>query len=182
MMIWLALVAHLFSAHTGTRQDWVEADVATKRLPPAAFPSLPVAVRKDLERRGCTVPQSFAATRAGNVARGRFTSATATDWAVLCSVERVSTILVFRGGSVPASAELGRYPDSNFLQVIDGRGLIGYSRAIAVANARVIREHNRDNPDLPRLDHDGIDDIFVEKGSSIWYWYRGGWRELWGAD
>ena len=181
MTRWLTLAAHLFFLNVVAGQDWARADLATKRLPPAAFFNVPVAVRNDLERRGCTVPQSFAATRAGNVVRGRFTSATGTDWAVLCSVERVSIILVFRNGTVPA-AELGRKPDSNFLQVIDGQGSVGYSRAIAVADARMIHTHNRDNRDLPRLDHDGIDDIFIEKSSTIWYWYRGRWWELAGAD
>jgi hypothetical protein len=182
MMLWFTLAAHLLCPSAGTGQDWAGADVATTRLRPAAFPDLPVAVRKDLERRGCTVPQSFAAARAENVARGRFTSATGRDWAVLCSVARVSTILVFRGGTVPAVAELGRSPDSNFLQAVDDHGAVGYSRAIAVADARMIRAHNRDNPDLPRLDHDGINDIFVEKASTIWYWYRGRWLGLSGVD
>jgi hypothetical protein len=34
----------------------------------------------------------------------------------------------------------------------------------------------------PPLDHDGIDDGVVEKGSSVWYWYRGRWLELTGSN
>jgi hypothetical protein len=69
-----------------------------------------------------------------------------------------------------------------FLQVVGANGAIGYSRALGVANAKYIREHNRNDPNLPRLNHDGINDIFVEKGSSVWYWYGGRWLELSGAD
>jgi hypothetical protein len=35
---------------------------------------------------------------------------------------------------------------------------------------------------MPRLDHDGIEDSFIEKGSTIWHWYDEQWRELPGAD
>ncbi len=182
MLSWLTLLATFALFGASSAQDWVGADLATKRLSPAAFTSLSLAVRNDLERRGCTIPQSFAAKRPGNIVRGRFTSATETDWAVLCSVERVSSILVFRGGSVSSVAELARYADSTFLQVVGANGAIGYSRALGVANAKYIREHNRNDPNLPRLNHDGINDIFVEKGSSVWYWYGGRWLELSGAD
>jgi hypothetical protein len=53
-----------------------------------------------------------------------------------------------------------------------------------VASARLIREYQRGfgGPASPPLDHDGIDDSFLEKGSSVWYWYRGQWLELQGAD
>jgi len=94
----------------------------------------------------------------------------------------VSSILVFRGGSVSSVAELARYPDSTFLQVIGENGAVGYSRAIRVAGAKYIREHNRDDPSLPRFDHEGIDDAFVKKASSIWYWRAGSWLKLSGAD
>jgi len=182
MLIRLVLIATLGLFARGSPQDFEKADLATKRLAPAMFASLPLGIRRDLEKRGCTIPQSFAATRVENVVRGRFTSATETDWAVLCSVERVSSILVFRGGSLSSVAELARYADSTFLQVVGANGAIGYSRALGVADAKYIRAHNRNDPNLPRLNHDGINDIFVEKGSSVWYWQGGRWLELSGAD
>jgi hypothetical protein len=94
----------------------------------------------------------------------------------------VSSILVFRSGSVSSVAELASFPDSTFLQVVGPNDAIGYSRAIVAATAGYIRERNRSNPKLPRLDHDGINDLFVEKGSSVWYWDGGRWLELDGAD
>jgi len=77
-----------------TAQDWERANAETVRLKPAAFSALPVAIRQELERRGCEVPQTFSNKAAHNVIRGRFTSATQKDVAVLCSKQRVSTVLV----------------------------------------------------------------------------------------
>ena len=182
MLTRLVLVATLGLLASGSPQDFEKADLTTKRLAPAIFASLPLGIRRNLETRGCTIPQAFTANRPGNVIRGRFTSAAATDWAALCSVNRVSSILVFRGGSVSSVAELATFPDSTFLQVVGPNAAIGYSRTIVAATAGYIRERNRNNPQLPRLDHDGINDLFVEKGSSVWYWDGGRWLELDGAD
>jgi hypothetical protein len=33
-----------------------------------------------------------------------------------------------------------------------------------------------------RIDHNGIDDAFLEKASITWYWYKGRWMQLQGAD
>lgn len=182
MLIRLVFIATLGLFTRGSTQDWEKADLETKRLAPAMFSRLPAGIRRDLEKRGCTIPQAFTANRPGSVISGRFTSTVKTDWAVLCSVDRASSILVFRGGSVSSVAELANFPDSTFLQVVGPNDAIGYSRAIVVATAGYIREHNRSNLTLPRLGHDGINDLFVEKGSSIWYWDGGRWLELNGAD
>ena len=182
MLTRLVLIATLGLCARGSTQDFEKADLATKRLAPAMFASLPLGIRRDLEKRGCTIPQAFTANRPSNVISGRFTSPAKTDWAALCSVNRVSSILVFRGGSVSDVAELAPFPDSTFLQVVGPNDTIGYSRAIVAATAGYIRERNRSNPKLPRLDHDGINDLFVEKGSSVWYWNGARWLELDGAD
>ena len=168
-----------------TSQDWQAANKATVRLKPSAFPDLPVTVRRYLERRGCEIPQAFSANKSPhNVVRGQFTSAAQTDIAVLCSKDQVSSVLVFRGGTTSAVAVLARHPDEGFLQVIDAGGVVGYSRALSVASPSYIREHYAayGGPKPPSLDHDGINDIFIEKASIVWYWYRGRWLQLQGAD
>ena len=164
-------------------QDWEAANAGTIRLKPSAFPSLPIRVRDYLERRKCAIPQSFLGKTPHNVVRGRFTSATRTDIAVLCSVDKVSSVLVFRGGATSEVSELAPHPDEMFLQVVNP-GVAGYSRALGVADARYIREHHAayGGPQPPPLDHDGINDMFVEKASVVWYWYRGEWLQLQGAD
>lgn len=162
---------------------WESADRATKRLAPSAFVDLPAAIRKELGRRGCTIPQPFGATRRRNAIKGHFTSARQVDWAILCSVRRTSTILVFRHGSPSDVAEIAALLDSTFLQQLS-EGTIGYSRALSVANTEFIRVQfeRHGGPTPPPLDHDGIDDAFVEKGSSVWYWDGGRWLQLTGAD
>jgi hypothetical protein len=183
MRRWIALLVTFVPINAAESQDWARADQATRRLAPSAFVRLPAAVRAELERRGCTIPQPFSATQPANVITGRFTSTAGTDWAVLCSRQRTSSILVFRGGSASAVAEIASHPDINFLQAIGG-GVIGYSRALGVADAKYIQDHHEryGGPKPPPLDHEGINDIFVEKGSSVWYWHRGHWLKFAGAD
>ncbi len=183
----IALVAALTALsidHVTAGQDWQAADAATIRLKPSSFSELPMTVRRYLERRGCGIPQAFSSNAPHNVVWGRFTSSTQTDIAVLCSKARTSTILVFRGGTTTAVAQLARGTDRDFLQVVDAGGVVGYSRALGVATPSYIREHYAAyaGPKPPPMDHDGINDIFVGKASVVWYWYRGRWHQLQGAD
>jgi hypothetical protein len=130
------------------------------------------------------VPQTYIGTKRHNVVRGRFTSATQMDIAVLCSRDGVSTIVVFRGDSASHIAELAASPDAGYLQVIDSDNHVGFSRDISVAAPADIRSHARAHGGAvpAQLEHDGIDDAFAEKGSVVWYWYRGKWLRLQGTD
>ena len=175
----------LESATRGSAQvDLDRADRATIRLSPSAFPELPGAVRRELERRGCVIPQAFSNRTPHNIVRGRFTSSAHKDWAVLCSRRQVSSILVFRSGSVASVLELARQPDRDRLQHVGPGGVIGYSRALGVADPKFIKEHHEwyGGPKPPPLDHDGINDMFVGKASVVWYRYAGRWLQLTGAD
>ena len=179
---------------THTLAEFERADEETVRLAPDAFENLPADVQEELAARGCTIPQTFYArfpeifenVEQSNVIRGRFTQADQTDIAVLCSRERVSSILVFRGGSAEEVDELASKADARYLQGI-GNGEIGFSRALGVASPKYIRScfealEHYGVPEPPPLDHDGIDDYFSEKASTIWYWYGGEWLALAGAD
>ncbi|MGH9159190.1 MAG: hypothetical protein ACRD2X_04305 [Vicinamibacteraceae bacterium] len=166
-------------------QEWDRADLATVRLLPSTFAHLPGKVRVELERRGCTIPQTFLGGSPHNVVRGRFTAHEQLDWAILCSVNRSSSILVFRGGSPSEVAEIATSPDAAYLQVISELAEIGFSRAIGTVDAKYIREHHQEygGPEPPTvLDHEGIDDAFAEKASVVWYWHHGRWLRLTGAD
>lgn len=163
--------------------DWDRADEATIRLQPSELKELPGPIQNELERRGCTIPQVHSGAEPGNVVRGRFTSPDQVDVAVLCSRDRVSSILVFRGESVTSVAELAPQPDRNYLQGIGG-GRIGFSRALGAADPQYIQEHYEayGGPRPPPLNQDGINDIFMEKASVVWYWHEGQWLQLTGAD
>lgn len=185
-----AVIVALCAASSGVAQDWDKADEAVRRLPLSAFPELPAAIAHYLERRGCTVPQDVFAQYPARVLSSHFSSANQTDWdwAVLCSVRRVSTILVFRNGSADHVAELAGRPDSYSLKVV-ADGVIGYDRSIGVAAPGELQAYKeRYKASEPQswtpkggFDHDGIEDG-SEKGSGIYYWSGGYWYEYPGGD
>jgi len=76
-----------------------EADLQVTRLPPSAFPELPKNIRRELEQQGWTIPQVWSDKKPQNVIKREFTRKGQTNWAVLCSLNRVSTILTFRNAS-----------------------------------------------------------------------------------
>ena len=111
---------------------WDAAAAAVVRLPPSAFAGLPDSVARDLERRGCTVPQPWEgfATQPANVISGEFRKPGQTDWAVLCSVEGATSLLIFWNGSADQVERIGEpSSDRGGLQGVRG-GEIGYSIVI----------------------------------------------------
>jgi hypothetical protein len=168
-------------------EAWAKADLSVRRLSPDTFRVLPASIRKELIRLGCTIPQTYEQERPHNVISGRFTASTGTDWVVLCSRARISSILVFRRGQTPP-LELATAPDREYLQGhLEGLGgsAIGFSRVISVASARFIRAAaaaGHGGPAPPPLDHDGIDDAFTGKGSTVLYFHSGKWLTLAGSD
>jgi hypothetical protein len=186
-----ALIALVFLTagihHVKSSQQVIErvkqADLQVTRLPPSAFPALPAKIRRELERRGCTVPQVSPDKKPQNVIRGEFTSKGRADWAVLCSVNRVSTVLIFRNASARELLELAPQSDADNLQSGGGTAM-EYSRAISPIGREYILQHYRPygGPEPPAIDHQGINDAFVGKGSVVHYFYAGKWRDLTGAD
>jgi hypothetical protein len=160
-----------------------EAERRIVRLPPTAFPELPGNVVQELQRRGCMIPQEAFTKKPHNVIRGEFAKPGQTDWAVLCSVKGVSTILVFWNGSEENPAELAKMEDRVFLQGITADE-IGYSRGISAVGNNFIMGHYQayGGPKPPPIDHQGINDAFLEKGSEVQYFYDGKWLKLTGAD
>jgi hypothetical protein len=136
--IWVAVL--LFSAQLPPPAAWEQANRDTKRIEPAALVSIPDWIRPELVRRRCAIPQPWGETAQRNVVRGRFNDGPAVDWAVLCSRDLSSTILVFWDGSATSIAEVASTLDATYLQVVMG-GQIGFSRAIDVASSVVIRKY-----------------------------------------
>jgi hypothetical protein len=136
--------------------------VAT-RLPPSAFPDLPSALQKDLERRGCTIPQVPTDSTPHNVLHGRFRRAKQGDWAVLCSVHGYSSILVFWGGSPQHPGEVAVATDADCIRATDSAPP-RFDRVIALADSAAIP---KTQPVL--ITHDGIRDVCGGK-RSLHYW------------
>lgn len=182
ILIFLVIAMHV-SDEAIAQDQWHIANEATTRLKPAIFSQLPKNIVEYLEKRNCSVPQSFVDTTPHNVIRGQFARLGQFDWAVLCSRNRISTILVFWNGSTQSIAEIAKSKDSNFLQGI-GDEKIGFSRMISAVNKRylLVQVENYGGVKPPPSKHQGINDAFIEKASSVHYFYRQNWLELQGAD
>ena len=188
----LALLFSDANQITVSRQD--EFDRAVRnilRLAPASFPALPAAIRRNLEDRGCTIPQAaaglFDSVSLNNVIQGSFTAARRSEWAILCSIRDTSTVLIYPAtGSAPLDS-VGREEDRRTLQ---GQGHLGilYSRVISAISAAQIRAWHAKLLELPRqllpveADHDGINDGYMFKGSTILYFHQDRWLFLLGGD
>lgn len=149
-----------------------------RRLAPDAFPTLPAAIRRDLAKRQCLVPQPWDAAAPGNVVRGAFTAAGANEWAVLCSVRDTSQILIYRietGRAARVVDSLLPTADRDWMQAIGG-GRSGYSRLLQTRPLRKIRAWRRDVDGQPipqPIDHDAIDQLFVGKSGEAFYYVAG---------
>ncbi len=161
---------------------FTEAERKILRLPVDAFPQLPATVAKVLESRKCMVPQPDD-TGARNVIRGEFIARGEMGWALLCSVNESSTLLVFRNDTDEAPQALATSEDRNYLQGLGG-DKIGFSHEItAVGHAFILRHYRAyGGPQPPPIDHHGIDDAFLGKASTTWYFHAGRWLQLQGAD
>ncbi len=184
----LATVALSASVMAGQQppssSEYEAADRRIVRQPPNVFVAMPSKVRDELTRRHCTVPQIWSTPHPHNVIKGEFIRSGQIDWAVLCSVNRHSAILVFPKGSGSGVIEIAQEPDRQALQeVSDNR--IGYSRQISTARPHFILAHwlaYRPGERPPSIHHDGVNDAFAEKASVVFYYSRGKWLKLPGAD
>ena len=158
------------------------ADRETVRLHPADFVGVPEPVKATLSRLRCQIPQPWGAAKPSNLIRGEFMEAGRTQWAALCSRDRSSAIIVIaENGRV--QAELKSRPDRFFLQGI-GNGQIGYSRGLYSVGSDYILDHYQayGGPKPPPIEHQGINDAFLEKASVVHYFHEGKWLQLTGAD
>lgn len=164
-------------------QRFESADRQVIRLSPAAFPELPKNIVAELQRRGCGIPQLSMIDKHQNVIKGEFMRPGQTDWAVLCSIGRVSAILVFWNASAINPGRIAEAKDIDRLQGAEGDKIV-YSREITpVGKAAIMKYHaGFGGPQPPPIDHLGIEDAFVGKASVVNYFYRGKWLELQGMD
>lgn len=183
VLMGLGINIHFASAQF-TREDFDKAEREIKRLKPDQFTELPLKIIKELERRGCTIPQVYSSGRPWNVIEGEFAKPGQKDWAVLCSRDGTSSILVFWGQPIQGcDIEISPVEDKTFLQGI-GNGLIGFSRSISAVSKKFIDSAYKayGGPEPPPIDHEGIDDEFMDKASGVHYCYKGEWLQLQGSD
>ena len=166
----------------GGSQSWKQADLSVRRLAPESFPRVPVTILEELARRGCLIPQEHFNEDPHNVLHGEFIAPREHSWAVLCSVERTSSILVFSGPPWRVEAALAEGPDEGYLQDFAEHGIV-FSRVLSKASPSTLRRYAaRPGYAYPSVDHDGIEDAFAGKASSVYYFDGKRWLKLAGAD
>lgn len=183
------VVGDCHSASTGSGQVRNKPSAnSISRLSPEAFAELPPEVMRFLESRRCTIPQTPFYTTPHNVVRGYFAQRGQTDWAVLCSRDDVSTILVFWGGAAERVAGVAPMDDRTFLVDTDGDGVLDYSRVLdSISQEHTSRLYDlykssgAPKPPL-RITHQGISDARLGEPATVHYCHRGEWLRFRGDD
>ena len=143
-------------------------------LPVASFPQLPSIVANELDARGCMIPQTYEANGPENVITGSFQKPGSDDWAALCSVRGMTTLLVFFQSDLSHPIALRHQPDKEWMGV-EPSFAYGSAWGILTVSPRAV-------PRKYQMDHDGIEDAFVEQSSVIHYYSQGHWTTLEGDD
>lgn len=178
------LLGGAFGVGLSEQGKWELAARKVQRLRPSAFPELPVEIREKLDQAKCLVPQSFGDEKPHNLMRGEFARKGQLDWAALCSTGGKSTILMFWGKPTACPSRLAAQDDSNYVQLVAPER-VEFSRMISAVDAEFIRVHYESyggTKPPATVDHLGIDDRYLEKGSVVHYCHNGKWLRLAGAD
>ena len=154
-------------------------------LEPDHFPEAPPELRRALDERGCRIPQIYdpeyppeieTELYQGNLVSGHFKSTAELHWAVLCSVDKQTSLLVF-DSSGRLEDTLGG-PSEDY----DG-GFIWY--VDEADREHILEDHaNFGYGTLkpPPIFHEGVEEGIVGKGSWIHYWHDCQWIGLQGGD
>lgn len=150
-----------------------EAARRVRRLPPSAFPVLPLDLQRILTGRGCRVPQTWRRWRdlPNNVVSGEFAPTGQTDWAVLCSDGTASSVVVFWGGTSRCDPVLAPAPDTYHSSTMDGE--VAFGRSLLRAELTSGREG---------WPPDGIEDVYEGKASVIHLCIAGQWHTVSAGD
>jgi len=152
---------------------------------PSSFTSLPNEIINTLDKMHCVIPQPYNTSNivSNNVITGQFAKKGQFDVAVLCSAGGNSNILIFWGGPAKCPALHAELEDKMFVYE-NGHKNSEYYRALFNATKSNIHRHNPEAREIQegKIEHDGIYDAWVERGSSIHYCLDGHWIKLDGAD
>jgi hypothetical protein len=147
-----------------------------RHLPVSSFPALPRSVQDELNKRGCTIPQTYEAHRPENVVHANLEGRGAADWAVLCAIQGTVSLLVFFNGSTQPPALLASTPETERLQPHDASGVLGFNWGIDPASpAQVAEAQTGLTPHPPMLDHDALADAIVEHKTIYHFYAKSAW-------
>jgi hypothetical protein len=158
-----------------------------RHLPVSSFPELPGSIVNLLNRRGCVIPQTYAAHHPENVVHASLERSGSSDWAVLCSVGgTVSLLVFFDGGSGESETKavqqpmvLASAPESERLQAHDSSGVLGFNWGIDPASPQRVHEAQIGMEHRPaRVDHDALADSVVEHSTIYHFYVKPAWTLL----
>jgi len=141
-------------------------------LPLTSFPALPAVVAAQLNERKCMVPQTYEARAPENVVHASLERKGSDDWAVLCSVNGLTTLYVFFQSQPAVPMALRHQRDSEWL----GSEVVGeYGSAWGIARRGPSQMRGTKGVARGSFDHDGIDDAYVERSSTTHYYQDHSW-------
>ncbi|HEX4030637.1 MAG TPA: hypothetical protein VHX20_09765 [Terracidiphilus sp.] len=146
-----------------------------RHLPVSSFPELPSAVRSELNRRGCLIPQTYEAQGPENVISASLERRGSADWAVLCSAHGTASLLVFFANA-SAPSVLASAPETERLQADAATGVLGFDWAIGAATPEQVHEAQagmKRRP--PLLVHDALADSLVDQKTVYRYYSENAW-------
>lgn len=147
-----------------------------RRLPVNTFPDLPAPIVDQMNQRQCLVPQSYEAHHPENVVHASLERAGSSDWAVLCSEGGKISLLVFFGSSPGKPIELATAAETNRLQRHDSSGVLGFNWAIEPASPEAVHQAQSGMEKRPpRLDHDALADITLDRQTVYRFFKKGSW-------
>ena len=147
-----------------------------RRLPVNSFPDLPENVADQLNQRQCMIPQSYEAHHPENVVKGSLERAGSSDWAVLCSADGRVSLLVFFASAPAKPVALVTVEEKERLQRHDSSGVLGFNWAIDPASPEAVRQaQSVMERKPPRLDHDALEDILLDRKTVYHFFAKGAW-------
>jgi hypothetical protein len=150
-----------------------------RHLPISSFPDLPPAIRQQLDRRGCLIPQTYEAHGPENVVHASLEHPGSSDWAILCSAQGTVSLLVFFGDGASQPYTLASAPETERLQTHDPSGVLGFDWGIDPATPEQVHDAQlpmRHPP--PRLDHDALADTLVDRHTVYHFYLKSAWMVL----
>ena len=152
-----------------------------RHLPLNSFPELPAGIQDALNRRGCTIPQTYEAHGPENVVHASLERAGSSDWAVLCSAQGTVSLLVFFGerteGTQPAI--LASTTETQRLQAHGASTVLGFDWGIDRATPEQIHEAQNGMAHRPaRVDHDALADSVIDHKTTYRFYANGAWSRL----
>jgi hypothetical protein len=153
-----------------------------RRLPVNSFPDLPDKIADQLNRRGCLVPQTYAAHHPENVVNASFERKGSSDWAVLCSAQGTVSLLVFFSSAPGTPIVLASAPETRRLQRHDATGELGFNWAIDPASPEILHQVRNLDPRPSTIDHDALADAIVDRRTVYRFYSQHAWTVMTSSD